>query len=118
MIEQGGQYRPIADALERVGRRSIEQLAGLNIAERRRAAFVVVGHRPLDAVDRIAGDCVALAQIIQQGAESAESLRRMLEGASSRVSRCLRQAMTSRHGAQLGRTLEPDQGRKITYGVP
>src|SRR5216683_1060372 len=66
VVEQGGQDSAIADALEGVVGRRIEQLAGLGITECRRAAFVVVGHWPLDAVDRIAGDRVVLAEIIEQ----------------------------------------------------
>jgi len=48
------------------GGRRVEQLAGLGVTECRRAAFVVVGHWPLNPVDRIAGDRVALAEIIEQ----------------------------------------------------
>ena len=66
VIEQGGQDGAIAHALESIVGRRIEQLAGLGIAERRRAAFIAVGHRPLDAVHRIAGDGVLFAEIIEQ----------------------------------------------------
>jgi hypothetical protein len=52
MIEQGGQYRPIADALEGIVGWRVEQLAGLSITEGWGAAFIVVGHWALDAVDR------------------------------------------------------------------
>jgi hypothetical protein len=40
MIEQGGEDRTIAHALERIGRRRLKQLARLGIAERRRFTFV------------------------------------------------------------------------------
>jgi len=72
MIEQGGQDGAIADTLEGIVGRRIEQLAGLGIAEGRGAAFIVVGHRALDAVDGVAGDRVALAQIIEQGRQRRE----------------------------------------------
>ena len=72
VIEQGGEDGAIADALERIVGRRVEQLAGLGITQCWRAAFVVVGHWPLDAVDRIAGDGVVLAEIIEQGRERRE----------------------------------------------
>jgi hypothetical protein len=72
VLEQGGQYRPIAAALEGIAGRSVQQLAGLSNAERRGGAFAVVGNRPLHAVDRIAGDRVALAEIVEQGRERRE----------------------------------------------
>ena len=46
-----------------------QEFASLTIAKCRGTAFVTVCHRPLDAVDRIAGDRVALAEIIEQGRE-------------------------------------------------
>jgi len=39
------------------------------IAERGRRAFISVGERPFDAIDGIAGDGIALTQIIEQGGE-------------------------------------------------
>src|SRR5271155_878327 len=50
----------------------IEQFASLGITESRGAAFIVVGHWALDAVDRVAGDRVALAEIIEQGRQRRE----------------------------------------------
>ncbi len=61
MVEQGGQDGAIADALEGVVGRRTEQLAGLGITEGWGAAFVVVGHWAFNAVDRVAGDRIALA---------------------------------------------------------
>ncbi len=52
-----------------LGRRN-EQFAGLRIAKCRRRAFIVVGRWPLDAVDRIAEDGIAFAQIIEQRGQS------------------------------------------------
>jgi hypothetical protein len=37
----------------------------LRIAQGRRAAFIAVGHGALDAIDRIAGDGVVLAEIVE-----------------------------------------------------
>src|SRR6516162_7789867 len=65
VVKQGRENRTIADALESVRRRRFQQLAGLTIAKRRRAAFVAIGHWPLDAVDRIAGHGVAVAKVIE-----------------------------------------------------
>jgi hypothetical protein len=62
----------VAHPLERVGGWRLEQLARLRVAQRRRAALIAVGHRPLDAVDRIAGDGVVLAHMIEQGGECRE----------------------------------------------
>jgi hypothetical protein len=57
---------------ESVGGRRLEQPARLGIAQSRRAAFIAIGHGALDAVDRIAGDGVVLAEIIEQGGERRE----------------------------------------------
>ncbi len=66
MIEEGRQNRPVALALERVGGRSLQELARLPVAECRRGAFVAVGHRTLDAVNRVPGNGIFLAEIIEQ----------------------------------------------------
>ena len=72
VIEQGGQDGAIAHALERVRRRRLQQLARLSVAERRRAAFIAIRHWPLHAVHGIAGDGVALAEIIEQRGQRRE----------------------------------------------
>src|SRR5271154_2605542 len=72
VIEQGGQDGAIADTFEGIVGWRIEQFAGLGITEGRGAAFIVVGHWALDAVDRVAGDRVALAEIIEQGRQRRE----------------------------------------------
>ena len=72
VVEQGGENGAIADALEGVFGRRIEQLARLGVAERRRLTFVAIGHRPLDAVDRIAGHGIVLTEIVEQGRERRE----------------------------------------------
>src|SRR6516165_5388335 len=72
VIEQGGQNGAITDTFERVSRRRIEQLARLGIAQRRRRAFIAVCHRPLDAIDRIAGHGIALAEIIEERGQGRE----------------------------------------------
>ena len=61
-----GENGAIALALDRVVLRRIEELARLVIAERRRLAFAALGLRPLDAFDRIMGDGVLVAQILEQ----------------------------------------------------
>ena len=83
----------IALALDRIFGRRIEQLSGLRVAERRRAAFIAIRHRPLNAVHRITGDRVPLAEVIEQRGQSRE-LAPDAGGHSPRVSRSLRQAMT------------------------
>ena len=67
MAEQGRQNCPVAHALERIGRRRIEEFPRLGIAKRRSAAFVAIGGKPLDAIRRLASDRVVPAQIIEQG---------------------------------------------------
>lgn len=69
VVEQGRQDGAVAYAFQGVGRWRLEQLPGLTVAECRRAAFVAVGTRPFDPVDRVAGDRIALAQIVEQGRE-------------------------------------------------
>src|SRR5262245_51568505 len=44
----------------------LEQLPGLGVTERRRRAFVAIGSRTLHPIDRVAGDSVVLAQLIEQ----------------------------------------------------
>jgi hypothetical protein len=56
VVEQGSQNRAVTYALERICGRRIEQPAGLGVAQARRAAFIAVGHRPLDAIHGIADD--------------------------------------------------------------
>ena len=69
VIEQGGEYRPIADAFERVRRRRIEQPPRLRIAEGRGAALVIVRCRALHAVHGIADDRIALTEIVKERGE-------------------------------------------------
>jgi len=64
VIEQGGEYGAIHYTLQRVEGRGLKQSAGLRLAERRRAAFVAVDRRALDAVHRIAAYRVTLAEIL------------------------------------------------------
>ena len=99
--------------LRYIGRR-IEQLAGLGITEGRRAAFVVVGDWPLDAVDRIAGDRVALAEIIEQGRE-----RRELAADAGRGERTGLEVLApgddvgASDGAQLGDAAQAGEGDEL-----
>jgi hypothetical protein len=46
--------------------------AGLDAAERRRAAFVPVGYWPFHSVHRIAGDSVAFAEVIKERGQRRE----------------------------------------------
>jgi hypothetical protein len=72
VVKQGCEDGAIADALESVFGGRIEQLPRLCIAERQRAFFIAVGHWPLHPVDRIAGDGVALAEIVEEGRQGRE----------------------------------------------
>ena len=66
MEQQRRQDGAVALALDgiRVGR--CEQFARLVVADRRRLAFAAFGLRPLDAFDRVVGDGVLLAEILEQ----------------------------------------------------
>jgi hypothetical protein len=66
VIKKRGQDRAIAHALQRIFGWRFQQRSRLRIAERRRAAFVAVGQGPLNAIDRIAGDGISFAQVIEQ----------------------------------------------------
>ncbi len=79
----------VAYALECVGGRGFQQFARLRVAQRRRAAFVAVGHGPFHPVHRVAGDSIAFAK----SEDNAESLRRIVAGTKPRLSMSLRQAM-------------------------
>jgi hypothetical protein len=72
VIEQGGENGAVAHPLERTGRRRFEQFAGLTVAKRRRAALIAIGYRPLDAVDRVAGDRISFAEVIKQRGQCRE----------------------------------------------
>jgi hypothetical protein len=63
--QQRGQDRAITLALDRVGCRRNQQLARLVIAERRRLAFTALRFRPFDTFDRVMGDGIFLAQILE-----------------------------------------------------
>jgi hypothetical protein len=70
--EEGGENRPVADAFARVRRRSLEELARLRIAERRRGAFVVVRFWPFHAFDGIMGYRISLTEILKKGGQRRE----------------------------------------------
>jgi len=72
VIEQGGEDRPVAQAFQRIARRSIQQFPGLGVAEGRGAAFIIVRHRALDTIHRIASDGIALAEIVEQRRQGRE----------------------------------------------
>jgi hypothetical protein len=66
VVEQCGQHRAIAQALEGRAVRRRQQCARLVIADRRRPAFLTRDLRSLHAVDRVALDRVGFAQCIEQ----------------------------------------------------
>src|SRR6202035_5017894 len=66
MIEQGGEYRAIPYTLQRVRGRGLQKAPHLRITKSRRAALIIIGGRPLDAVHWIAEDGIALAEVIEQ----------------------------------------------------
>ena len=70
MIEQCGEDGAVAQPLQGVGRRRVEQGAGLGVAERRRRALAGGGRRPLHAAHRVIGDRVLFAEIITVGPSS------------------------------------------------
>ena len=57
------------------------------VADRRRLAFAAFGSRPLDALDRIVGDRVLLAQIFEQRGERGQAVadRRAAEFAPAQL---------------------------------
>src|SRR5208282_2703923 len=67
--QEGRENGAIALALDRVVLRGIEELARLVIAERWRLAFAAFRPRPLDALDRVMGDGVLVAEIFEQRGE-------------------------------------------------
>lgn len=72
VVEQGGQDGAVAHALARVGDGGLEQGQGLRVAQGGRGSFVHVSARALDAIDRVPGDGVAFAQIVEQRRERRE----------------------------------------------
>lgn len=67
VIQQHGQNRPIAQALDRRRIRCIEQGLGLVVTQCRRFAFGGFNLGPFDPVHRIAsGDRIAVEQVIEQ----------------------------------------------------
>jgi hypothetical protein len=69
VVEQGRQDGAVALALDGLFLGCRQQLARLVIAERRRLAFTACRLRPFDALDRIVGKGVLLAEIIEQRGE-------------------------------------------------
>ena len=106
--EQRGENGAVALALDRVVLRRIEQLARLVVAERRRLAFAALGPRPLDALDRVMGDGVLVAEIFEQRRERREAVP---DGAAAKLAP--RQVvapgddMGARHGAKFLRPRMP-----------
>jgi len=66
MVEQGSQYRAIPHTLQRVRGRDLQQLPRLRVAQGRCAAFIIICHWSFHTIDRIAGDSIALAEIIEK----------------------------------------------------
>jgi hypothetical protein len=64
--EQRRQNGAIALVLDPVLGRSRQEVARLVVADRRRLAFAALGPRPLHAFDRIVGDGVLVAEILEQ----------------------------------------------------
>jgi hypothetical protein len=66
VVEQCRQDRAVAFGLDGFLRRRRERLARLMIANRRCRAFAALGFWPLDAFDRVMGDGVLFAEILEQ----------------------------------------------------
>ena len=64
MVKEGGQDCPVAPALEGIGRRSLQQRPGLDVADHRRFTFARVRSGALHTLDRVVGDGVFLAEVI------------------------------------------------------
>jgi hypothetical protein len=104
----------VAYIFERIVRRRFEQLADLPIAECRDRAFVAVGHRPLDAVDRISSGGVVLTEIVEQGAER-EELAADAGGGEFALLQVLSPGddVGTSHSAQLGDAAEAGEGAEL-----
>ena len=93
----------------------IEQFASLGITESRGAAFIVVGHWALDAVDRVAGDRVALAEIIEQGRQRREFAPDARRGEYTRLEVFAPgDNVGPSDGAQLSRSPQAGEGGELT----
>ncbi|RML98322.1 hypothetical protein ALQ86_200110 [Pseudomonas amygdali pv. eriobotryae] len=70
VVQQHGQYGPIAQPLECFSVWGIEQLLGLVVTEGRCLAFIALNPRPFDAVDGITSrDRVVLQKVIEQAGQ-------------------------------------------------
>src|SRR5262249_8093588 len=87
VIEQYGQYRAIALALESVWIGRIQKPPRLAITERRRFALVATFLRAMHAVHRIDEDGVFLAQIRKQGGERRQLAPNCRRGKRTRLER-------------------------------
>jgi hypothetical protein len=107
VIEQGGENGAIPYTLQRVRGRGLQQPPHLRIAERRRAALIIIRGWPLDAVHRIAEDGVALTEVIEQRRQ-----RRELAAYARRCETPCRQVFApgdhvrARHRAQFAMVFE------------
>jgi hypothetical protein len=72
VVEENGEDGPVALALERLGVRSTEELAGLVVGDGRCLALVGPFGGPLHPVDRVDGDGVLLAEVIEEVGERGE----------------------------------------------
>ena len=95
-----------------------EQFARLMIADRRRLAFAALGPRPLDALDRIVGDGVLLAQIFEQRRERRQPVadRRAAEFAPAQLV-APGDEMRARHGAKFLRTPDAGEAHEVLHRV-
>ena len=116
MKQQRREDGAVALALDRVLPRRFEQLARLVIADRRRLAFAAFRPWPLDAFDRVMGDGVLLAQILEQRGERGQPVP---DGRAAESALPQRVApgddVGARHGAKL---LRPDDAGEAQKSSP
>ena len=91
-----------------------EQLAGLVVAERRRLAFAALGPGPLDAFDRVVGDGVFLAEILEQRGQRREAVpHRAAARASARQIVAPGDDVGAGHGAEFLRPIDAGEAHEI-----
>lgn len=120
VIEQHGEQRPVAPALQagRIG--GVEQGAGLVVAEGRGLAFVRFELGPLDAVHRVAaGDGVALEQVVEQAGEGGELAADRGRGETALLQMLAPgEDMGAGHLAELLRCLQAEEGAEVFEVAP
>ena len=118
VVQQHGQDGPVPPALERVGERSLQEAPRLVDGQRRGLALVGLLLGPRHALDRVVGDRVLVAEVVEDGGEGRELPPdgRRGQGASLQIL-ALGDDVGAGHGAEFLGPLDTDERGEVSQIV-